>query len=636
MRAWFRERIVGQERAIDAVVEAIALFKAGLHDPTKPIGTFLFVGPTGVGKTELARATAAYLFGSPHRLLRFDLSEYKDYHAFETLVGNPRDPDSPARLIDPVRAQPFQVVLLDELEKAHPNVWDLLLPLLDEGHLTSGAGRRTDFRNTLVIATSNVGAAASTRALGFDRQVDAGASIRKALEAEFRPELINRFQHVVVFHALTAEQVRAIARHELAQILRREGIARRNLVVDVDDGALDLVIERGYDPKYGARALKRELQRGVVLPLAMTLMEREVAPGSLLRVSPRDGQIQVRVIDTAESRKNKREQAPIPVGDGRKVGRDELRRDVEAARERVEALAKAMDEAFLRVERDRLVALRGEPDFWRDAAAAARDVRDLDTLTVALDRLDRLRARGEALSQALGQADTRTRLVHAGNDLARLVADTAVAWRELVVMKDGGHWDALVEVRPIGGRMARDLLVETYTRWAAAQQMTVEWLFEPRGDLEPAMFAVQGRYPHGLLRGEAGVHRVRRGEDHDAARVRVAPWTDVRGEVRFGEGRAVKAAGAYGGTLRSRLACGAGFVLQNARTLAENRALALDVAPSWSAAPPASEAVVRRYDLEPLLVRDVLTDETTGRTDALQPEPFHALLCRRVDALAGR
>jgi ATP-dependent Clp protease ATP-binding subunit ClpC len=205
IRAWFEDRIVGQSEAIEAVVETIALFKAGLQDPQRPLGTFLFVGPTGVGKTELARALATYLFGSATRLLRFDLSEFKDYHAFEMLLGNPRDPTRPARLVDPVRAQPFQVVLLDELEKAHPNVYDLLLPVLDEGRLTPPGGRTVDFRNTILIATSNVGAQASDHAVGFGATADAGSRrkrILEALESTFRPEFLNRFQHVVVFHPL--------------------------------------------------------------------------------------------------------------------------------------------------------------------------------------------------------------------------------------------------------------------------------------------------------------------------------------------------------------------------------------------------------------------------------------------------
>jgi ATP-dependent Clp protease ATP-binding subunit ClpC len=154
IRDWFRSRIIGQRDAIEAIVQMITLFKAGLQDAHRPIGTFLFVGPTGVGKTELARALATYLFGSEKRLLRFDLSEFKDYHSFEMLIGDPKKPERPARLVDAVRAQPFQVVLLDEIEKAHGNIWDLLLQVLDDGRLTPAHGPAVSFRNTIVIATT--------------------------------------------------------------------------------------------------------------------------------------------------------------------------------------------------------------------------------------------------------------------------------------------------------------------------------------------------------------------------------------------------------------------------------------------------------------------------------------------------
>ena len=177
VEAWFEQHIVGQTEAIRAVVETIALYKAGLHDPGRPIGSFLFVGPTGVGKTELARALAKFLFGAENRLLRFDLSEYKDYHAFQLLIGDPSNPSRPARLTDPVRARPFQVVLLDEIEKAHANVWDLLLQLLDEGRLTPATGKTVSFRNTIVIATTNVGAREQSRpSPGWRRRAYAGSA----------------------------------------------------------------------------------------------------------------------------------------------------------------------------------------------------------------------------------------------------------------------------------------------------------------------------------------------------------------------------------------------------------------------------------------------------------------------------
>ena len=243
LRVWLQERIVGQRAAIDAVVETIALFKAGLHDPKRPLGAFLFVGPTGVGKTELARCVAKLLFGSEQRMLRLDLSEFKDPSSIDVLCGSPTNPDQPAKLLDPVRQQPFQVILLDEIEKAHSNVWDLLLPLLDEGHLGPPGGVPVSFRNTIVIATTNAGAqeAATMRAVvGFGGSEEPSIRedrARKLLEREFRPEFLNRFQHIAFFHPLSRVELRQVARAELKGILQREGITARKLIVDVADEA---------------------------------------------------------------------------------------------------------------------------------------------------------------------------------------------------------------------------------------------------------------------------------------------------------------------------------------------------------------------------------------------------------------
>jgi len=635
IRAWFTERIVGQTEAIEAVVETIALFKAGLRDPARPIGTFLFVGPTGVGKTELARALATFLFGSPHRLLRFDLSEFKDYHAFELLLGNPREPSRPARLVDPVRAHPFQVVLFDELEKAHENVWDMLLPLLDEGRLTTPGGRAVDFRNTILIATSNVGASDADRAVGFGGSVDASerrSRTVEALERAFRPELLNRFQHVAVFHPLDEGQVRRVARQELDRILAREGVTRRNLVVDVDDETLDQLIARGYEIRYGARALKRELQRRLVLPLAMTLMERAVEPGSILRARARDGHVRVSVVDTPSSRAHAREHAPVEPVPGRKLDRAAIGQAINAAGARLQTLAGTLDEPFLHRERERVTELRAQPEFWNDSAAAARDLRDLGRLNATCDRLDRLRDELAGLRDAHAAADTRALVDRAAHALVRLEDALERGWRELVRLGREGEWDALVEVAPLGasGRPARDLLVRTYLAWARAQHRGVGVLREPRADDEPAMFSFGGAWPYGFLRLEAGLHRLRSGDAHAVARVTVAPWTDARADVRFGEHLALKTSGQLEGRVRSRLVCEGGLVLQNEGTLAANRDLAIEVAPSWAAAVSVDD-VVRRYDAQPFLMRDVATDFSSGRRDALAPTGFHTLLCRRVD-----
>ncbi len=636
IRAWFEERIVGQREAIEAVVETIALFKAGLHDPIKPLGTFLFVGPTGVGKTELARVLASFLFGSSHRLLRFDLSEFKDYHSFETLIGNAKNPDRPATLVDPVRAQPFQVVLFDELEKAHSNVWDMLLGLLDEGRLTPPDGTTVDFRNCIVICTSNVGAKDGDKHVGFSSAPDDHGRRRaamRALEEQFRPEFLNRFQHVTVFHTLSAVQVKAVARHEMRRILSREGIAGRNLVVEVTDEALDLVIERGYDIRYGARALKREIQRQLVLPLAMTLMERPVDPGAILQLRAKDGHIRVRMVETEQSRERKREEVPVVIA-GDKLTRKGVQARILTAQKRIEELAVRVEEPRLVEERRQLSEARTTPDFWNKPEAAAVVLRNLDRCRRVLDRLERLRGSAEAVIEAISGSPKRALVEAAGRDLVRIEGRLIRAWRELVVLGWEGYWDALVEVAPIGpnGQLARDLVVRTYTDWCSTYR-TLEWLRRPIRKDEPAMFAIKGAYAAGLLAREAGLHRVRDGDGSGVARVRVAPWTDIQSTVEFGAHKALKGRiGLYGGKVRSRLETRTGLVLQNEKNLSENREMALDVSPSWEHAPPLSDEVVRRYDLDPWQVKDLLLGEATGKKDALSGNAFHALLLRRIDA----
>ncbi|MCP4916723.1 MAG: AAA domain-containing protein [Proteobacteria bacterium] len=631
IRAWFEDRIVGQREGIEAVVEAIALFKAGLHDPDKPIGTFLFVGPTGVGKTEVARALARFLYGSESRLLRFDLSEYKDFHSFEMLVGNPKDPGRPAALVDPVRAQPFQVVLLDELEKAHSNIWDMLLGVLDEGRLTPPGGKTVDFRSTILIATSNVGAQASDKRFGFSPDTGVSArrhSVTKALEGHFRPEFLNRFQHVTVFHALTKEQVKQVARWDLRRVLKRDGIAGRNLVVEVTDEALDVVIDSGFDPRYGARALKREIQRQLVLPLAMTLMEKNVEAGSILKLHAADGRIRVRLLETDEIREARAEQAPVKA-DGEKLTKKAVQSRLGAATDRIEELAQAAHETDLVAQRDRLDEARNAPDFWATPDVAARLLRDLDHVTGTLDRIDGLRSWNERLTeQAAGS--NRSTLQRVVRDLHRHERALTGAWRELVVMGFDGHWDALIEVRPISAKPdARNLVVQQLVAWAQHRKMEVVWVREPMRAVGPALLAIKGRYAAGLLAGEAGLHRLKDRKNSHVARVRVAPWTDVEGEIQFGDHRALKGkTGQFGGRVRSRVECKTGLVVQNAHNLSENRELARDVGPAWSAAPAPSDAAVRRYENQ-----KVIKDSTgwTPGNRGLSPQLWHEILCHRVD-----
>jgi len=637
IRDWFRSRIIGQRDAIEAVVQMITLFKAGLHDARRPIGSFLFVGPTGVGKTELARALATYLFGSEKRLLRFDMSEFKDYHSFQMLIGDPDKPERPARLIDPVRAQPFQVVLLDEIEKAHANVWDLLLQVLDDGRLTPARGPAVNFRNTIVIATANVGAQAmDRRPVGFTGGTpneDAGR-LQLELEAVFRPELLNRFQNIVRFFRLTKDEVREIARAELSRILEREGIVGRRLAVDVDVDVLDLVVAQGYDEKYGARALKRHLQQLVVMPIATLLMERRVEDASILSLTTRRGEVKVAVLETEESKAQRREAEPLRLADGQKVDRVALEAMLTACQAQLAAVGSGIGLSTVKTERAELENRRRGTDLWRDPRAAAELLEACDQLDRVVDRIARLEDDQAEITTALSHAQKRDGLSRLAERVQHHSANIAHARRELLSLGSAGFPDALVEIRPIGrGRPTRDLLYKTYTAWAEERKYRLMMVREPMSDDEPVLIGVMGPYAYGYLRREAGHHRLRTERDTFVAKVSVAALNDAADGVTISVQKALKQTGQYGGRVRSRVeVMGSEFVVQNAGSLVDNRELAEELAPSWPGATTPSNVVVRRYDLEPFLVRDFLTATTTGRAEILQAQPFHQLLCDRIDS----
>jgi ATP-dependent Clp protease ATP-binding subunit ClpC len=276
-RAALTARVLGQPEAVGAMVDLIALIKAGLNDPARPLGVFLFVGPTGVGKTELARALAAYVFGDPDRLLRFDLSEYPDYDAHEKLLGSTLRYPGDGRLTGKVREQPFRVILLDEIEKAHANVFDLLLQVFDAGRLTDGKGRVADFRHTILIMTSNLASAFSPGGpLGFgDDEAAALASpagVLREVQRFFRPEFINRIDKIAVFKPLAEADMAQIARREIERALQRSGLTRRRLAVDLDPTLVEHLMARGFSRAYGARPLKRAIEAEVLLPLARQIV----------------------------------------------------------------------------------------------------------------------------------------------------------------------------------------------------------------------------------------------------------------------------------------------------------------------------------------------------------------------------
>ncbi len=291
-------RVVGQEEAISAVAAAVRRSRSGLQDPNRPIGSFIFLGPTGVGKTELARALAEFLFDDESNMVRIDMSEYQERHTVARLIGAPPGYvgyDEGGQLTEAVRRRPYSVVLFDEIEKAHPEVFNVFLQVLDDGRLTDGQGRTVDFRNTVIIMTSNVG---SQYLLDASDEAVMAERVMGALRTHFRPEFLNRVDEIVLFHRLEKDQLRAIADIQLDYV--RDLLAKRHVTITLTDAAADLLIEEGYDPVYGARPLKRVLQKRIVDPLALKLIQNEIRDGDHVVVDVVNGELTFDVVDVGE------------------------------------------------------------------------------------------------------------------------------------------------------------------------------------------------------------------------------------------------------------------------------------------------------------------------------------------------
>lgn len=653
LRRFFSERVLGQPEAVRALVERIMLIKAGVTDPSRPFGVFFFVGPTGVGKTEIGKALAEYLFGSADRMIRLDMSEYKDPLSFEKLIGNPQAGEKSAlgrgQLTSRIREQPFSVILIDEVEKAHPNVFDLFLQVFDDGRLSDARGESFDFRQTIIIMTSNLGSDLRRSSLGFAvGAVHDGhePSVLKEMEDTFLPEFLNRIDEVVVFGALDTDVMRKIAQRELGRVLMRSGIARRRAIVDVQDSVVELLVNRGFHPEYGARPLKREVEKLVLLPLARRLMEVS-DPGTLLQIRADQGRVSVRVAGARPSvaEAGEVESAAAPGSAGRPSDRHMLDPRTEELSQRVERLGAWCDERGFLESKEELLKRTWQVTFWDDTAAARRVLTEIDVLERLLGSVERLRKRCDDLRRFVdwtlnvpgGEAQLPKAL--SWSDELKLEVDFAEYAARCRDPRERS--DAFVVLGLVGrdGADSGDLerLQSMYAGWARGKGFKASLVLcqgEDRAGDSGVTLLVEGFCAAGLLAGEAGLHRMVRGRSSKAerevafVRVEVIPWDggdrfplrsqDLKTEVRSLR----RETGPTGERLRTRVRIEhrAGNVVVQGRSPEGNEDVVETLMPLVRARLAASDgaddgedAVVRTYHLSPTpWVREERLGEKSG------------------------
>jgi ATP-dependent Clp protease ATP-binding subunit ClpC len=597
VRSFFAGRIVGQDDAVDCLVERIALVKAGLTDPTRPFGVFLFVGPTGTGKTELAKALAEFLFGSPDRLVRLDMSEYQTSDSLERLLADPLEEGEGAALISSVRRTPFSVVLLDEFEKAHRNIWNVFLQLFDDGRLTDRFGRTADFRQCVVILTSNLGAAVapSTR-LGFASEGSPRfhkGTVERTVARVFPPEFLNRLDRVVVFHPFDRAQIRSLLERELARALGRRGFRSRPWAVEWDDAALEFLAEKGFSVELGARPLKRAIERYLLAPLAAAIVSRTFPEGEqFLFVTARNDRIEVAFVDP---------DADDEAGEAEPAAADGTLR---LERLVLEPSGAEAERAFLQEETERLRAVIEGTDWLgrkeRDLEALQQesfwDSPDRFAVLARIEYVDRVQ---EAFRTAEKLLDRLLRQRRNGGGAARNVVELLAARlylldRACADSTAADPSDAYVELRADGE--AEDFgrrLVEMYEAWGRLRGMRVRRLAFDRGHL----LSVSGIGAFQILAPETGLH------------VLESPRERGDGDLSF-----------------DRVAV---QVTVAPAAAAPPDADGLELARAALDAVPTVQAIVRRYRTEPSpLVRDTVRDWRTGRLDRVLAGEFDVITDR--------
>jgi ATP-dependent Clp protease ATP-binding subunit ClpC len=610
LRQHFEKRVLGQPEAVDCLVERVAMIKAGVTDPTRPQGVFLFAGPTGTGKTEIAKTLAEFLFGSPNRMIRLDMSELQTPESLSRLLGDPeRRADAPSAegaLVDQIRKQPFSLVLLDEFEKAHPNVWDIFLQVFDDGRLTDRRGNTADFRHAIIVMTTNLGGAIpSGTTLGFAK--DGGRFrpdlVERAVAQAFRREFLNRIDRLVVFQPLGRETMREILLKELDEVTRRRGLRSRTWAIEWDDEAIEFLLTKGFTADLGARPLRRAIERYLLSPLAVTIVKHQYPEGDqFLFVKVQDDKLGVEFVDpnpgAGEAGAGIRTEdaaagtaAPVEVPPSGAAGLppfalesiafDPHGTTSEAAslRHHYDRIRRGIDDAAWQDRKSNLLAMTGRADFWRspDRFKCLGEAEYLDRVEQGL------RSAGSLLDRLLGSEpgkrdryprDLVGRLAEQLYLLDMACNGISQGWpSEAFLLLEAGRDPGVGAAR--SNRFATQL-GDMYRAWAKKRRMQLQVIDESGGDGKRPyrlLLAVSGFGAYPILRHEDGLHvlELETSTSDDKKRCKVRLRVVPQPDQPAGEGR---------DALRRQ-------ALQALREAA-----------------PARIAVVRRYRESPPLVRD--------------------------------
>jgi ATP-dependent Clp protease ATP-binding subunit ClpA/protein subunit release factor B len=521
---YFAERVLGQEPANAAVVQAIALLKARLNDPARPMGVFLFLGPTGVGKTELAKTLCAFLFGTEERLLRFNMADYAFYWQYEELFGDP-DADELANrrglLSRRLAGETFGVVLLDEFEKAHEMIFQRFLQVFDEGILVNPAGEEINLRNMVIIMTSNFGAQLlQGEPWGFAGREDIDAAERRILretETFFTPEFINRLDSVIFFKPLSMADMRQIAYRELQKLFQREGLTRRNITIELDDSVVDLLLKHGYSSRYGARYLKRQIEKRISYPLARAILSSSNdRVERVVRLYARGEHIEAGWAPEAEELTVDGLEAGDVKGPRRLPSPTEIEATAHALDQRLETYLERVGVPVARARMDELLAEMSGPAFWDDGRTTEERLTELGEISRRLDRsqeLTRIMNDLRVTLARIAERHERRLLPEAFRLSEQLERDLSFAELEGYFVEPKEWGDAYVVISTaLGDKSATRWaaqLVDMYLGWARQHGLNGNVVDETPDDSDEwrMTLAIEGYGAYGLLQAERGTHR---------------------------------------------------------------------------------------------------------------------------------